>query len=109
MSAAARAYGASRAALGPRALEADVFRRVVGALRFAADPISVERALADNRRLWVAIEGALSDPTNALPVPIRASLVSLGRAVMREMEQEPPDMGFLIEVNESVAAGLAGG
>ena len=109
MSLAARAYGASRAALGPRALEADVFRRVVGALRVAAEPVAVARALADNRRLWVAVEGAVSDPTNALPAPLRASLISIGRAVVREMDQEPPDVQFLIEVNESVAAGLAGG
>ena len=109
MSVAARAYGASRAALGPRALEADVFRRVIGALRGATEPMAVVRALADNRLLWTAVEGVLSDPTNALPVPLRAGLVSIGRAVTREMEQEAPDIDFLIEVNESVAAGLAGG
>lgn len=113
MSVAARAYGASRAALGPRALEADVFRRVVGVLRGAGDPaagsMATARALADNRRLWIAVEGALSDPTNALPAPLRASLVSVGRAVIREMEEPAPDFGFLIEVNESVAAGLSGG
>ncbi len=108
MSAATRAYGASRTALGPRALEADVFRRVVGVLRAAAEPVALARALADNRRLWMAVEGALSDPTNALPVPLRAGLVSVGRAVLREMDQQAPDVGFLIEVNENVAAGLAG-
>ena len=109
MSVAARAYGASRAALGPRALEADVLRRVVGALRGASGPVEVARALSDNRRLWMAIEGVVSDPTNALPAPLRAGLVSIGRAVTREMDQAAPDMDFLIEVNESVAAGLAGG
>ena len=102
-----RAYGATREALGPRALEADVFRRVVGGLRGAGGPISVARAVADNRRLWMAVEGALSDPTNALPAELRANFVSIGRAVLREMDEEAPDLGFLIAVNENVAAGLA--
>ena len=109
----ANAYRAARAALPHRAQEADVFRRVTGALRAAQGTggeagLRAIRALADNRRLWLAVEGVLVDPTNALPPPLRASIISVGRAVLREMEAEAPDLGFLIEVNENVAAGLAG-
>jgi flagellar protein FlaF len=106
------AYRASRAALPTRAQEADVFRRVTGSLR-AAQGVGPEaglraiRALADNRRLWLAVEGVLIDPTNALPPPLRASIISVGRAVLREMEKDEPDLAFLIEVNENMAAGLA--
>jgi len=107
------AYRASRAALPPREQEADVFRRVTGSLRAAQGTgaeagLRAVRALADNRRLWLAVEGVLVDPTNALPAPLRASIISVGRAVLREMEKEQPDLTFLIEVNENMAAGLSG-
>jgi flagellar biosynthesis regulator FlaF len=107
------AYRASRAAMHPRVQEADVFRRVTGALRAAQGDhaeakLRAIRALADNRRLWLAVEGVLSDPTNALPVPLRASIISVGRSVFRAMDEEDPDLGFLIEVNEHMAAGLSG-
>ena len=105
-----RAYGAARAARDPREQEADVFRRVTGGLRAAGgqDGPARVRAVADNRRLWLAVESALADPSNQLPAPMRAGLVSLGRAVQREMDGPDPDIAFLIEVNEQVAAGLAG-
>ena len=108
MNRAARAYGASRQGGSTRHLEADVFRRVNGALRAAGDAVALSRALADNNRLWLAVEGAVRDPTNALPVPLRAGLVSLGRAVLRENALPSPDVGFLLDVNESIAAGLTG-
>ncbi|MBR0672964.1 flagellar biosynthesis regulator FlaF [Neoroseomonas soli] len=106
----ARAYGAARAARDPREQEADVFRRVTGGLRAAGglDGPARVRAVADNRRLWLAVETALADPSNRLPATVRAGLISLGRAVQREMEQGEPDLAFLIEVNEQVAAGLGG-
>jgi flagellar biosynthesis regulator FlaF len=50
----------------------------------------------------------LSDPPNALPTELRASIVSVGLAVQREMDRDAPDFDFLISVNENVAAGLAG-
>jgi len=50
----------------------------------------------------------VQDPANALPASLRASLVSVGLSVQREMEQPSPDFGFLIAVNENIAAGLAG-
>lgn len=106
----ARAYGAARAARDPREQEADVFRRVNGGLRAALtqEGPARMRAVADNRRLWLAVESALADPSNQLPPTMRAGLISLGRAVQREMDQGEPDLAFLIEVNDQVASGLAG-
>ena len=106
-----RAYGATRAALDPREQEADIIRRVTGGLRAVRedDGPARMRAVADNRRLWLAMESALVHPSNQLPAPMRAGLISLGRAVQREMDGPAPDIVFLIEVNEQVAAGLAGG
>lgn len=105
---ALRAYGATRAVMDPRVQEADVFRRVIGLLRAAteADDGRRARAIADNRRLWLAVESAAAHPANLLPEPLRAGLISLGRAVRREMEGNAPDLGFLIAVNEQIAAGL---
>lgn len=103
-----RAYGAARAARDPREQEAEIIRRVTFGLRSAMQdegPARV-RAIADNRRLWLAMETALMDPSNQLPPPMRAGLVSLGRAVLREMDSESPDLAFLVDVNEQVAAGL---
>ena len=51
----------------------------------------------------------MSHPANALPDQLRANLISLGRAVRREMDTTAPDLDFLIDVNEQVAAGLGAG
>jgi flagellar biosynthesis regulator FlaF len=104
---AARAYGASRNALDLRVQEADVFRRVIGALKAAmTDEARRPRALSDARRLWLAVETALADPHNQLPRQLRASIVSIGRAVQRELDEPEPDLGFLIEMSEAIASGL---
>ena len=113
MSSAIRAAAAYQASSNHRDLrdqEADVFRRTVGALRSArsSDPIAQVRALADNRRLWVAVVDLVRDPQNALPPPLRASIVSVGLAVQREMDAPSPDFDFLISINENMADGLSG-
>ena len=110
MNDAARAYAAAATHRSQRQQEADVFRRAIGALKSArnADPIRRVRALADNRRLWMAVSDLMRDPENALPVELRASIMSVGLAVQREMDRESPDISFLIAVNENVAAGLDG-
>jgi flagellar biosynthesis regulator FlaF len=54
------------------------------------------------------VAGLMRDPLNALPEDLRASIVSVGMAVQREMEQESPDFEFLIGINENIAAGLSG-
>ncbi len=107
---AARAYRAASAHRHPREQEADVFRRVTGALRAAQGGTSLEqtKALADNTRLWMMVGDLLRDPANALPAPLRASVISVGKALQREMQQPAPDFAFLIAVNEDITAGLSG-
>ena len=107
---AARAYRAASAHRGPRQQEADVFRRVTGALRAAQGGTAMEqvKAIADNTRLWMMVGDLLSDPENALPAALRASIVSVGKALRREMQQPAPDFAFLIAVNEDITAGLSG-
>ena len=108
---ATRAYQNSADRRSLREQEADVFRRVVGTLRHARtadDQVAQARALADNRRLWTAVTDLVRDPENQLPLPLRASIVSIGAAVQREMDGPEPDWNFLISINENLAAGLAG-
>jgi flagellar protein FlaF len=110
MTRAARAYEVSSSHRSLREQEADVFHRANGALRTARDRGMVERvrAVADNRRLWMAMIDLLRDGTNALPEDLRALMVSVGLAVQREMDRAAPDFDFLISVNENIAAGLSG-
>lgn len=100
-------------AAGHRSLreqEAEVFRYATGALRAARDGEALQRtrAIADNRRLWLAVHDLVSDPENALPSSLRASIVSVGLAVQREMSRENPNLEFLISINENITAGLSG-
>jgi len=110
MEQARRAYAASAAHRSPREQEAEVFRRAVVALRNGrgGNPVVQVRALADNARLWSAVIDLMRDPENGLPAELRASIVSVGMAVQREMQRDAPDFDFLIGVNEDIAAGLAG-
>jgi flagellar protein FlaF len=107
---AARAYQAATNHRSQRDQEADVFRRASGALMAArgADVIRRVQAIADNRRLWISVADLMRDPANALPQDLRASIVSVGLAVQREMDQASPDFDFLIAINENIAAGLSG-
>jgi flagellar biosynthesis regulator FlaF len=106
---AAKAYEAASVYRSQREQEADVFRRAIGALKAArtAGPVPRVRALADNRRLWMAVVDLMRDPENTLPAPLRASILSVGLSVQREMDRDAPDLDFLITVNEHIAAGLS--
>lgn len=105
---AAFAYESAANHRSHREQEADVFRRATGALKAAreAEPLSRARALSDNRLLWLTVSDLMRDPANGLPLDLRASILSVGIAVQREMERDRPDFEFLISVNENIAAGL---
>ena len=109
MTEATRAYAGATLHRSQREQEADVFRRATGALRAARGkgPILRVRAIADNRRLWMTVLDLMRDPLNALPEELRASIVSVGLAVEREMDRDTPDFDFLIQINEMIAAGLS--
>lgn len=101
--------GSYRRQLSPKQMEGEVFARATRALRDAggsSNPIALARAFADNRRLWEAVLSAVIDPTNRLPVPLRAQIAQLSRTVLRELEAETPDAAFIIEINEQIAGAL---
>lgn len=113
MNAARRVTQAYQQASSHRSLrdqEADLFKRVNYLLKQAQAGRKLDqvRALADNRRLWTTVIDLLHDPNNALPTELRASIISVGRTVQREMQQAAPNFGFLININETLAAGLSG-
>jgi flagellar protein FlaF len=105
-----RGYGATQRTRTLREQEADVFRRVNYGLKAAlnGDAIDRARAIADNRRLWFAIEAVLVNPDNQLPEITRVGIMRLGRGVQREMENQEPDVEFLININDQMIAGLSG-
>ena len=94
----------------PREKEAEIFARAAKALRLARTGQEIDqiRALADNRRVWLTVVDLMRDPKNALPTALRASIISVGMAVQRNMEKKVPDFDFLIAVNENIAGGLKG-
>ena len=105
----AKSYRTAATYRSQRHQEADVFRRVIGALKQARDAGSLQRtkALADNRRLWMAVVDLMKDFDSLLPLPLRASIVSVGLRVKQEMDLEAPDFDFLIAINEEIAFGLS--
>jgi flagellar biosynthesis regulator FlaF len=105
---AMRGAAAYRRRLSTKQMEAEVFARANRSIREAesSGPLGRARAIADNRRLWDAVQAAVLDPTNNLPVELRASIVGVAIAVVRECGAEQPDFGFITEMNDHFAAAL---
>jgi len=110
-----KAYQTARErAESPRETEYRLFGEVTRSLMAAADA-GVEdmqtrmSALDWNRRLWTTLAGDCSRTDNALPIGVRAQIISLSlwvnrhtSAVMRQEETFQP----LIDVNRSIMEGL---
>jgi flagellar biosynthesis activator protein FlaF len=107
---ASQAYKTASRYRSQRQQEADVFHHAITALIGAKEdgPIAQVRALADNRRLWMTVSDLIRDPANALPYGLKASILSVGLTVQREMDHENPNFDFLISINQNIAAGLEG-
>ena len=107
---ATRAYAAASVNMTARQQEADLFRVVNARLQASRHegPVARVRALADNRRLWMAVTDLVRDPANKLPPETRSGLLSVGVAVHREMDADEPSFDFLIAINKSIAEGLSG-
>jgi len=105
-----RGYGATQRVRTLREQEADVFRRINYGLKAAINGNAIDRAraISDNRLLWLAIEVALVNLENQLRETTRVGILRLGRGVQREMDNQEPDIAFLIDINEQMIAGLSG-
>ena len=107
---ASRAYAAASVNKTIREQEADVFRTVIARLQSArhAREIDRVRALADNRRLWMAVADLMRDASNPLPPETRAGIIAIGQSVQQEMDADEPNFDFLITINRHIAEGLSG-
>jgi flagellar biosynthesis regulator FlaF len=107
---AALAYATATVNKTIREQEADIFRLVIARLQAAhrGGPIARVRALADNRRLWMAVADLVRDDRNPLPPETRAGILSIGRCIQKEMDSEEPSFEFLISINKNMADGLSG-
>ena len=68
-------------------------------------------AVADNQRLWGALAEDLMGDGNALPVPLRAQLISLAEFVRRHslaVLGGRARVGALIDINTAIMKGLRG-
>lgn len=100
----------------PRQTEYRLFADVTRALMEAAkrDPSDLGGridALNWNRRLWSALGVACSDPHNALPAELRASIISLSITVAKHTSQvirRKADVQPLIDINRMMMRGLHG-
>ncbi len=103
---------AAERAESPRQTEYRLFGEVTRSLIEAAsvEDLRVRAAALDwNRRLWSALACDCASPSNALPPPVRAQIISLSlwvnrhtsKAIRREEELQP-----LIDVNRSIMEGL---
>jgi flagellar protein FlaF len=66
-------------------------------------------ALDWNRRMWSVFGTACSDPTNALPEQLRASIISLSIWVSKHTSQvirRTEEIEPLIEINRMIMQGL---
>ena len=86
-----------------------MFRRATGALKAARDRRTIVRRVRDRRQPASVDDGQRSDARSAecAAAELRASIVSVGIAVQREMDADTPDFDFLIAINENIAAGLS--
>lgn len=102
------------ATLSPKQQEREVIARVTHRLRVAGeknDPVEIARSISDNQVLWTVLMADLQNPANALPPALKASIISVGMAVMREMDnlgKGTLDFDFLVTVNQNIMDGLEG-
>lgn len=93
-----------------KALEAQVFRRVLYQLDIAAQDSELEqaKALADLRLLWLTVLGLVTDPDNHLSLSLQQSLEQLAYAVIAELDlaAAEQDRAWLVQVTSQIAEGL---
>jgi flagellar protein FlaF len=96
-----------------REQERDIIALVTQRLRAASaakdDAILLARAVSDNTTVWYILISDLASEGNQLPIELRAQIVSVGLAVIRECEKlnkSDVDLDFLISINQAIIEGL---
>jgi flagellar protein FlaF len=107
---------AATRAEAPRDMEYRLFGQVTRALVAAAaadrsDIATRIDALDWNRRLWSTLAADCAEPTNALPMPVRAQIISISLFVGRHSSavmHGDEDFEPLIDINRMMMQGLSG-
>lgn len=90
-------------------LDAAIKKLAIAKIRGARSPESFE-ATDYIRQLWLVLIADLSNAENALPEPLRASLISIGLWIRREVDLidrgDSANFDGLIEINQIVMDGL---
>ncbi|WLT08972.1 flagellar biosynthesis regulator FlaF [Bartonella apihabitans] len=101
--------------MGARERESILFDRCIKMLRAAqkAGPSTREtyEAVAFTRKLWIILIEDLGLAENALPTELKASLISIGFFILKEIQRlengETADFDALVEISKSIRDGLA--
>lgn len=99
-----------------RQVERRLFEQVTAALmrvQAAASPQPTDRveAVYRNSQLWTLLTADLLNPDNALPLGLKTGLLGLAGFVRAETQRalaSSVDLSDLIQINQSVLAGLSG-
>ncbi len=104
---------AATQAENPRELEYRAFGQVTAGLvrikEAELPPSSVAEVLDANRKLWNLLSADCSDPQNALPMSLRAQIISLALWVARyssSVMRDGVDVEPLIDINRTMMEGL---
>lgn len=93
-----------------KALEAQVFRRVLYQLEMTSEASELEqsKALADLRVLWLTVLGLVTDSDNHLSLALQKNLEQLAHAVIAELDlpAAEQDRPWLVQVTSQIAEGL---
>ncbi|MHC5307646.1 flagellar biosynthesis regulator FlaF [Bartonella sp. LJL80] len=101
--------------VGARERESILFDRCIKLLRAAQvsgpDTREASEAVAFTRKLWIILIEDLGQAENALPKELKASLISIGFFILKEIQRlengEIADFDALVEISESIRDGLA--
>jgi flagellar protein FlaF len=97
-----------------RSREREVIERAIQKLEIAkscgAKSVEAFEAISFLRQLWAVFIEDLSKEDNALPVPLRASLISIGLWIRRESDLieagQSENFDALIDINKLISDGL---
>jgi flagellar protein FlaF len=102
--------------MDPRSTEAwalaEASRRLILAAKADDKGESLRAALILNQRLWSIFQGALIDPTSALPKAIRDNVLALSIMMDRHLMQRLGDLDAskiqpILDINRAIAEGLS--
>ena len=96
--------------------ERELIQRSIGLLEVARDAPANSMAKVEathfTRRLWTAFLEDLSQPDNQLPKELRASLISIGIWLLKEVERirtgDSEDYDGVIEISTTIMEGVGG-